>query len=120
MAAGERLICSAADLENGGRGVRFSIRRNGRDEPAFVIRFHDRAYAYLNRCVHVPIELDWAEGEFFDHSKLYLICSTHGALYSPESGHCRGGRCRGLGRGLEPLTVEERDGAIYLIETKDI
>ena len=22
--------------------------------------------AYLNRCAHVPVELDWVEGEFFD------------------------------------------------------
>ena len=82
-----RLICSAAALEDGGPGVRFSVPFQGRDEPAFVIRHRGRAHAYLNRCGHVPVELDWQHGEFFDDSKLYLICATNGALYAPESGH---------------------------------
>jgi hypothetical protein len=57
------------------------------------------------------VELDWQPNEFFDDSKLYLICATHGALYSPADGRCLGGRCNG--RGLTPLPIEERDGAIY-------
>lgn len=112
MAPSERLICSSADVPEGGAGFRFSVTRFEREEPAFIIRFHGRVYAYMNRCGHVPVELDWQHGEFFDDSKLYLICATHGALYAPESGHCLGGRCNG--KGLEPLSVIERDGLIYL------
>ena len=111
MAANPRLICAAKDLEEGGRGVRFSVERGGHEMPAFAIRFGGQVYAYLNQCAHVPVELDWQPGAFFDDSKLYLICSTHGALYSPETGQCLGGRCQG--RGLIPLAIEERDGAIY-------
>lgn len=120
MAAQARLICASGELANAGRGVRFTVRRYGRDEPAFVVRFRGRVYAYLNRCAHVPTELDWVDGEFFDYSKLYLICATHGALYAPDSGRCRGGRCRGLGRGLVPVAVEERDGAVFLVEPEPI
>jgi nitrite reductase/ring-hydroxylating ferredoxin subunit len=116
MAEGERLICTSAEVTEGGAGFRFSIKRFGRDEPAFAIRFHGRVYAYMNRCGHVPVELDWQHGEFFDHSKLYLICATHGALYAPESGHCLGGRCNG--KGLEPVPVEERGGNVYLTPTE--
>ncbi len=111
MAENPRLICAVTDLEEGGPGVRFSVERAGGTVPAFAIRFGGRVYAYLNQCGHVPVELDWQAGAFFDDSKLYLICSTHGALYSPETGQCLGGRCQG--RGLIPLPVEERDGAIY-------
>ena len=92
------------------------VRWNGRDEPAFVIRHGGRVMAYLNRCAHVPVELDWQDGEFLDHSKLYLVCATHGALYSPEDGRCVGGRCNG--QSLASLTVEERDGAIYFIPSE--
>lgn len=113
MAAGERLICASEALVDGGAGVRFTVARDGREEPAFAIRFHGKAHAYFNRCGHVPVELDWQHGEFFDDSKLYLICATHGALYAPENGHCLGGRCNG--RGLEAIPVTERDGHIYLI-----
>lgn len=111
MATDERLICRSGDLIDGGPGVRFTVIQEGTEEPAFVVRFHGRAFAYFNRCGHVPIELDWQHKEFFDDSKLYLICATHGALYSPQTGRCLGGRCNG--RGLTPLPVEERNGEIY-------
>ncbi len=112
----ERLICASGDVPEGGAGFRFSVVRFEREEPAFVIRFHGLVHAYMNRCGHVPVELDWQHGEFFDDSKLYLICATHGALYAPESGHCLGGRCNG--KGLEPVSVIERDGRIYLTPTE--
>ncbi len=116
MAEDARLICASAALVDGGPGVRFTVCRYGADEPAFAVRYRGCVHAYLNRCGHVPVELDWQHGEFFDDSKLYLICATHGALYAPESGHCLGGRCNG--RGLTKLPVEERDGNIYLIPTE--
>lgn len=114
MAESERLICAADELVEGGKGVRFTVERYGRDVPAFVIRYDGRVHAYLNQCSHVPTELDWQPGEFFDNSKLYLICSVHGALYAPETGRCLGGRCNGVG--LKPVAVRERDGNIYLLE----
>ena len=114
MARRERLICAAADLAEQGRGVRFELQRRGKAESAFVVRFDGAPRAFLNQCGHVPVELDWQEGEFFDESRLYLICATHGALYHPASGHCVGGRC--AGRGLIPVPVVERDGHIYLME----
>jgi len=70
-------------------------------------------YAYVNRCGHVSVELDWVEGEFFDLTGLYLICSTHGATYRPETGRCVRGPCNG--RSLAPLSVEEAGGKVYLI-----
>lgn len=112
MAEELRLICASHEIVEAGRGFRFTIRRYERDAPAFVIRFNGRVYGYLNECGHVPAELDWMPGEFFDHSKLYLICSIHGALYAPESGKCLGGRCQG--KGLKPLKVSEIEGNIFL------
>lgn len=117
MAEGERLICAGTDLIDGGPGVRFQAAWHGQTEPAFVIRYWGRAYAYLNRCGHVPIEIDWQAGQFFDHSGLYLACATHGALYAPDSGRCLLGRCNG--NGLVSLQVTERDGNIYLLERSD-
>ena len=114
MAAGKRLICASDELADTGAGVRFDIVRQGEAVKAFVIRHHGRVHAYLNRCGHVPVELDWQEGHFFDHSGLYLVCSTHGALYSPENGRCIAGRC--AGRGLAPVPVTEEEGGVYLLE----
>jgi nitrite reductase/ring-hydroxylating ferredoxin subunit len=110
MVAREHLICDSLALANGGKGVRFDA--DGR--PAFVVRHEDRVHAYFNRCAHVPTELDWNEGEFFDSSGLYLICATHGALYDPANGTCLGGRCNGVG--LQGLTVVERGDKVYWVQ----
>ncbi|MCK6391149.1 MAG: Rieske 2Fe-2S domain-containing protein [Azonexus sp.] len=78
-----------------------------------MIRYRGQIHAYLNECGHVPAELDWQHGQFFDDSKLYLICAIHGALYAPDTGRCLGGRCQG--RGLKPLPVCEVDGSVFLM-----
>jgi len=113
MATAQRLICASADLVEAGDGVRFVLERHGVAEAAFAIRWQGRVRAYFNRCAHVPVELDAQPGKFLDSSGLYLICTVHGALYDPTSGACLLGRCQG--RGLEPLPVEERNGAVYLM-----
>ncbi|MGB4467094.1 MAG: Rieske 2Fe-2S domain-containing protein [Azovibrio sp.] len=115
MAAGARLICASADLVEGGRGIRFDLARGGSPVPAFLVRYRGKPRAYLNRCGHVPVELDWQPGEFFDSTGLYLICAVHGALFAPETGLCLAGRC--AGRGLEPLPVEERPDGIFFLES---
>jgi nitrite reductase/ring-hydroxylating ferredoxin subunit len=105
------LICDADALAEGGRGVRFAVTAFGDAATGFVVRYDGKVFGYLNRCAHVPIELDWAEGEFFESSGLYLMCSTHGAIYVPESGLCAGGPCKG-GR-LRPIAVREENDKIY-------
>jgi nitrite reductase/ring-hydroxylating ferredoxin subunit len=104
-------VCASGEVLELGRGVRFPVTAFGDAATGFVVRYHGKLYAYLNRCAHVPIELDWAEGEFFESSGLFIMCSTHGAIYVPESGFCAGGPCKG-GR-LRPIAVEERDEQIY-------
>ena len=114
MAQAQRLICASGALADRGKGVRFTLERHGVAAQAFAVRYDGKVYAYLNSCAHIPIELDWLEGEFFDHSGLYLICSTHGAMFEPKSGQCIMGPCRG--QHLIALRVEERSGGVYLIE----
>ncbi len=115
MAGGERVVvCPSAVLVDGGDGVRFEVRRGGAPHPAFAIRTEGRVHAYLNRCAHLGVELDWQPGRFFDADGMVLICSTHGALYDPATGGCLGGPCRGAG--LVPVPVDEIDGEVVLRE----
>jgi len=93
--------------------MRFTVERSGEVQPAFLVRYRGRIYAFLNRCAHISVELDWIEGEFFDLTGLYLVCSTHGATYLPDSGACLHGPCGG--RGLVALAVEEIAGSVYLV-----
>ena len=107
----ELFICNAAEVEEGGKGVRFPVQVWGDQTTGFVVRYDGQPHAYLNRCAHVPIELDWEHGVFFESGGLYLMCSTHGAIYVPETGFCAGGPCKG-GR-LRKIGVSERDGKLY-------
>jgi nitrite reductase/ring-hydroxylating ferredoxin subunit len=111
------MICSSNDLPERGTGVRFTLEHQGATRQAFAIRYEGRVYAYLNSCAHVQVELDWLEGEFFDHSKLYLICATHGATYEPDSGYCVLGPC--TGKSLVAIPVVERGGAVLLVTNRE-
>jgi nitrite reductase/ring-hydroxylating ferredoxin subunit len=114
MAGDGRLICASGELAEGGRGVRFQLEPPDRFTPGgFVVRHRGAVRGFVNRCPHAGSELDWNPGEFFDDSGLYLICSTHGALFEPGSGRCVAGPCRGAC--LEPLRVCERGGGIFLM-----
>lgn len=104
-------VCASAEIEEGGKGKRFAVSLHGGDASGFVVRYGGTVYGYLNRCAHVPIELDWDEGQFFESSGLYLMCATHGAVYAPDTGKCEGGPCRGAR--LRKIMVFEKDGGIF-------
>lgn len=111
MNAADVYVCDTDQVVEGGRGTRFAVLAFGAAATGFVVRHQGRVRAYLNRCAHVPIELDWEKGSFFESSGLYLMCQTHGAIYAPDTGACLGGPCRG-GR-LHPIAVREEAGKIF-------
>jgi nitrite reductase/ring-hydroxylating ferredoxin subunit len=111
-------LCNGAQLEERGQAVVFDVLLYGAPARAFAMRFEGRVVAYMNRCVHVPTEMDWQEGQFLDMDKRWIVCSIHGASYEPSNGRCVGGPC-GKGR-LTPIQVEERDGQVYWYPSRDI
>jgi nitrite reductase/ring-hydroxylating ferredoxin subunit len=106
------VVCTSNQLLDAGDGVRFQVERNGQIGTAFAVRHGGRVTAYLNRCAHKLVELDWQEGKFFDTERNYLVCSTHGAMYDPASGRCVSGPCRGAA--LTAVAVHELDGVVWL------
>ena len=116
---GEALpLCPGAALEDGGQAHVWDVLEFGRPARAFVLRFDGVVRAYLNRCLHVPAELDWQPGQFFDSDRRFIICSIHGATYEPEDGRCVGGPC-GRGR-LTAVAVQEHDGQVHWYPSRDI
>lgn len=85
----------------------------GRDVECFVVNWRGAHYAYVNRCRHIAMSLDWVENRFFDEEGEHLICSTHGALYRPDSGECVAGPPCGKHLVRVPLRVE---GGVILAE----
>jgi nitrite reductase/ring-hydroxylating ferredoxin subunit len=111
-------LCASAELSERGRAFIWDVLQWGQPARAFVLRFDGRAVAYVNRCVHVPTEMDWQPGDFLDIERRWILCSIHGATYEPADGRCVGGPC---GRGqLTAIRVEEEAGQVYWYPSRDI
>jgi len=110
-------LCGSAELAERGKAVAFDVMQWRQPARAFALRFDGQAVAYLNRCAHVPVEMDWQEGDFLDGDKRFIICSIHGAVYHPLTGHCVMGPCQ-RGR-LTKIELTERDGQVFWHPTRD-
>jgi nitrite reductase/ring-hydroxylating ferredoxin subunit len=111
-------LCASLQLVDGGRALVFDVLEYGQPMRAFALRFEGQVVAYLNRCLHVPTEMDWKPGEFLDSDKRFILCSTHGAAYEPIGGRCVAGPC-GRGR-LTAVQVQEHAGQVYWYPSRDI
>ena len=103
-------LCNGAELVDGGQAVPFDVIFQGQTCRAFAVRYKGQVHAYLNRCAHVAMEMDWQPNRFFDESGHWLVCGTHGAIYRPDNGDCVGGPCRG---GLVKIETSEHHGVVH-------
>ncbi|UUX96808.1 Rieske (2Fe-2S) protein [Aquabacterium sp. J223] len=111
-------LCESAALTEDGPALLFDVRQYGRPLRAFALRHRGRVVAYLNRCLHVPVELDWQPGQFLDAERQHIVCAVHGATYDPQDGRCVAGP-GGRGR-LTAVEVREVDGRVYWYPSRDI
>ncbi|MEW6706827.1 MAG: Rieske 2Fe-2S domain-containing protein [Pseudomonadota bacterium] len=111
-------LCASRELAEAGTALVFDVLEYGAPARVFALRFRGQVVAYVNRCLHVPVEMDWQPGEFLDDERRWIICSIHGATYEPADGRCVGGPC-GRGR-LKAVRTEERDGQVYWYPSRDI
>lgn len=89
--------------------------REGRPRQAIVVLDDDGTpRAYLNECRHIPVPLDGGSGYVLDHTKRFLMCGTHGALYQRGDGYCVVGPCRG--ERLLPLAIDQQDDVLFVID----
>ncbi|WP_373081058.1 Rieske (2Fe-2S) protein, partial [Zhongshania sp.] len=65
-------------------------------------------------CPHLGIELNWQENQFLDYDDSLIQCSTHGALFIIENGHCVAGPC--MGKELEAVPFQIDNGMITLCD----
>ncbi len=103
-------LCRSDDLVDGGLAVPFDVVYQGQSCWAFAVRFEGQVHAYLNRCAHVAMEMDFQPNRFFDATGRWLICATHGALYQPSTGRCMSGPCR---RALVKIDMSEQSGVVH-------
>ena len=67
------------EVAEGERVVPFDVVDGGQTCPAFTVRFQGLTHAYLNRCAHIAMEMDFQSDRFFDASGHWLLRATHGA-----------------------------------------
>ena len=87
-----------------GQTKKFTLRRGKRDFEAMLVNYQGRYFAYVNRCPHVGINLDWVDNQFFTVDGRYLMCANHGAVFEPPTGECVWGPC--VGASLQSLPLE--------------
>lgn len=112
MTQQDTIVFSSDELADEAKGLRFALPMLSDFATGFVVRYAGKPYAYVNQCAHVPVELDWNEGEFFTAQKDYLICATHGAHYEPDTGYCVMGPCKG--KRLKAIPVTEQNQQIVI------
>lgn len=96
-----------------GESMKFIMPIRGADEECFVVNYHGRFHAYVNRCRHVPMAMDWVDNQFFAERGRYLMCQTHNAYYEPDTGECIAGPAGTCGKFLYRVPLEIEEGIIY-------
>lgn len=105
-----QLLCNLNELDNpGARG--FDIG----DQPIVVVRSGDQVSAFINSCPHRGIRLEWQPDQFLDYEKQYIQCSTHGALFTLDTGKCVVGPCNG--KSLRALECRVEEGKVWVNHT---
>jgi nitrite reductase/ring-hydroxylating ferredoxin subunit len=89
-----------------GQTKKFLLPWDGHGVEAFLLNYGGELHAYVNRCRHVPMGLDWVENQFFTEDGRFVQCATHGAYYRPETGECVAGPPCGRSLIRVPIRVE--------------
>lgn len=90
-----------------GETKKFFLQVDGREVECFLVNYGDQLFAYVNRCRHVPMTMDWVENQFLTEDGRYILCATHGAAFEPETGECVFGPPCGKFLDRVPLVIEE-------------
>ncbi|MCQ4314003.1 Rieske (2Fe-2S) protein [Pseudomonas stutzeri] len=104
-------LCAASEVAEGNsKGLEIKGQR------LLVVRKDGALYGYENSCPHRGTPLEWQPDQFLDSSGSLIQCAIHGALFLIDSGECVAGPC--AGQALRALTIVERDGTIWLQNTR--
>ncbi len=101
------IVVACTDELRPGTSRKFLLTCGGRELECFVVNAGGAYHAYVNRCRHVPMGLDWVENQFFTEDAQFLQCATHGAYYDPTTGECIAGPPCGKSLHKIPLTIDE-------------
>jgi len=79
----------------------------------FVIKKDSQIFLYENSCPHLSTPLEFMPNQFLNVDRSLIICSTHGALFEPDSGSCISGPC--VGQTLGKINYVIEDDVVFAI-----
>lgn len=100
------MVVAHVDELKPGQTKKFVLLVDGRETECFVVNYNGQLFAYVNRCRHVPMTMDWIDNQFLTADGRYILCATHGAVYEPETGKCLFGPPCGKMLARVPLTIQ--------------
>lgn len=89
-----------------GTSKKFRLTNGKSSVEGMLLNYQGSLYAYVNRCPHIGISLDWLDNQFFTIDGRYLMCANHGATFEPATGECIWGPCVGAALQSVPLQIE--------------
>lgn len=92
----------------------FDPHGQGRDT-LLVVRWRGVLRAWLNRCPHLDVPMQYRKDRFMSGDRQHIICFAHGAQFRPDTGLCVLGPC--LGQSLQPQSlVVDEEGGVWLVD----
>lgn len=85
-------------------------------EGVVVVRRGYEVWAYVNRCPHFSVPLNFQPQTFCTYRSKIIMCAHHSAMFRFEDGHCVDGPCKGAQ--LESVSVKLVEGVVMLDDDK--
>ena len=109
------LLCRLDEIADPGGKSLTLPGPDGRPSDVVVVRRGRDVWGYVNACPHVGTPLDFLPDRFLTADGTELLCGTHGARFTLETGLCVAGPC--VGRSLAPVPVRLEGEFVVLAAT---
>ncbi|WP_232232462.1 MULTISPECIES: Rieske (2Fe-2S) protein [unclassified Cupriavidus] len=101
------MLCHLEDIADGQ-----SLAIQTATEHLVLVRRGTQVWAYVNRCPHFSIPLDFVPGTIHTYEAEVLMCAHHSALFRFHDGVCIDGPCQGSA--LASRAVRVVQGKVFL------
>lgn len=112
-----RVLCSLPELDaTGSKG--FAVGEGDWPLRGFLVKTTTGVAAYVNYCPHAGHPLNFKPDRFLTADRNLILCASHGALFTRDTGLCIAGPCPG--RSLIPVPLEIVGDCVMLAADVDI
>jgi len=111
-----RVLCALSELDaTGSKG--FAVGDGDWPLRGFLVRTAKGVAAWINTCPHAGHPLNFRPDRFLTPDGNLILCASHGALFTRDTGLCIAGPCPG--QSLTPVPIEVVGGFVMLADGVD-